>query len=49
MSVVFSWFMGNESERRTNKSPKNHFVVHAMFVSRSDSFPMDPEKKILIP
>ena len=31
MSVFFSGFTGNEPYRRTNKSPKNHFTVHAIF------------------
>ena len=29
----FSWFMGNESEHGTNKSPENRFAVHAFCFS----------------
>ena len=42
MSVFLPGFMGNELERGTNKSGD-------LFVPRSDSFPMNPCKKTLIP
>ena len=38
MTVFFSEFMGNDSERGTNK-------LLDLFVPRSDPFPMNPEKK----
>ena len=42
MSVFFSGFMGNESERGTNKLPENLFAV---CLSSADSFSSRTQKK----
>ena len=44
---LLSGFMGNESERGTNKFMKR--FSDDLFVPPSDSFPMNPDKKTLIP
>ena len=40
--LLFSGFIGNESDRGTKKSPENPFSV--LFVPCSNSFPMKQEK-----
>ena len=46
---LFSWFMGNESERGTNKSREPRSGSRGnLFVLRSDSITMNQEKKTLI-
>ena len=50
MSVFFSGFMGNESLARNKQIGREPLRgSRDLFVPRYDSFPMNPEKKTLIP
>ena len=45
MSVFFSGFMGNDSERGTNQSSENRFAVHAICLSRAPIHSQRTQKK----
>ena len=45
MSVFFSWFIGNESERNKQITREPLRGSHDLLVPGSDSLPMNQEKK----